>query len=320
MGDWPEWVCPTHHAVLTSRGDALVCPEGESFPIRNGIPRFVSKEQADYAASFGSQWLKYRLTQLDSYSRTTITRDRTRRCVGEDLWASLEGKHVLECGCGAGRFTEILLGRGAKVTSVDLSEAVEANQQTFPQDEAHRIAQADIMRLPFAPQQFDAVFCLGVIQHTPNPEETIAALYEHVRPGGTLVIDHYTYYLTRFLKAAPLIRLVFRRLSPERGMRWTERLVAFFWPYHRMTRKCRLARMVLGRFSPVQCYYRAYPELSEELQWEWALLDTHDSLTDWYKHYRTRGQILRTLRKLGLHEIRCEYGGNGVEARGKRPL
>jgi 2-polyprenyl-3-methyl-5-hydroxy-6-metoxy-1,4-benzoquinol methylase len=98
---------------------------------------------------------------------------------------------VLEAGCGAGRFTEVLLKRGASVTSIDLTDAVAANQENFPQSEHHRIAQADILRLPFSPKQFDAVFCLRVIQHTPSPEAAIAALYDQVRPGGLLVIDHY---------------------------------------------------------------------------------------------------------------------------------
>ena len=109
------------------------------------------------------------------YTGTTISRDRARRCIGEKLWGELDKKQVLECGCGAGRFTETLLAKRAFVTSIDLSEAVDANQENFPQSQTHRIAQADILQLPFAPRQFDLVFCLGVIQHTPNPEKTITS-------------------------------------------------------------------------------------------------------------------------------------------------
>jgi SAM-dependent methyltransferase len=47
--------------------------------------------------------------------------------MGDELFSSLAGKHVLEAGCGAGRFTEVLLKAGAYVTSIDLSSAVEAN-------------------------------------------------------------------------------------------------------------------------------------------------------------------------------------------------
>src|SRR5262245_36302371 len=173
---WPSWYCPAHRQPLKDHGDLLVCSVGHQYPRRNGIPRFVPS--ATYAAPFGTQWTKYRLTQLDSYTRTTISRDRARRCIGEELWKELAGKQVLECGCGAGRFSEVLLKKKVSLTSIDLSEAVEANQENFPQGEDHRIAQADIENLPFERQQFDVVFCLGVIQHTPDPEKTIACLYE----------------------------------------------------------------------------------------------------------------------------------------------
>src|SRR5687768_13118023 len=117
----PAWYCPAHQKPLQTERDAMLCPEGDVFPMRNGIPRFVGK--SNYADSFGAQWKKYRLTQLDSYVGFPITHDRARRCIGGELWAQLRGKDVLECGCGAGRFTEVLLLQGAHVTSVDLSEA-----------------------------------------------------------------------------------------------------------------------------------------------------------------------------------------------------
>ena len=173
--------------------------------------------------------------------------------------------------------------------------------------------------MPFAPQQFDVVFCPGVVQHTPNPEITIH-LYDQVKPGGTLVIDHYTYDISWYTKTAPLFRLYLRRLPPAEGVKWTEWLVDTLLPLHKKAQHFRLAQMLLSRLSPVLCYYHAFPDLSDTLHREWALLDTHDSLTDWYKHFRTRGQIQRTLEWLGMQEISCTYGGNGVEARSRRTL
>jgi len=41
------------------------------------------------------------------------------------------------------------------VMSVDLSVAVDANARNFPITDNHRIAKADLTRLPFAPRQFD---------------------------------------------------------------------------------------------------------------------------------------------------------------------
>jgi SAM-dependent methyltransferase len=315
---WPAWYCHSHRQVLQEIGRDLRCPAGHDVTRINGILRFVTGDH--YAHSFGAQWKRYRLTQLDSYSKTSITRERTIRCLGEGLSENLSGKHVLECGCGAGRFTEILLDLGAHVTSIDLSDAVDANQENCPQGARHRIAQADIAALPFVPRQFDVVFCLGVLQHTPNPETTIAQLYPHVAPGGTLVIDQYTHSFSWYTKTAPLIRHAFKRLPPHKAIRWTERLVDTFLPLHKTARHFRLGQMLISRVSPVVCYWNTYAGLSDSLQREWALVDTHNSLTNWHNNLRGRRRIERTLETLGLEKIWCEYGGNGVEARGTRPL
>lgn len=315
---WPEWACPVHLEPLQEREESLQCPRGHCFPLTNGIPRFVGGK--NYADAFGAQWKRYRLTQLDSYTGLPITADRARRCMGEELWTNLSGKHVLEVGCGAGRFTEVLLDQGAFVTSIDLSDAVDANQENCPQGPHHRIAQADVLALPFAPTRLDIVLCLGVIQFTPCPEEAIRCLYEQVRPGGWLVFDHFTHNLSWYTKSAPLVRRVLRRLPAGKAIHWTEKIVDLVFPLHRAARRFRPAQMLLSRISPVQCYYHAYPQLSDELHHEWALLDTHNTLTGWNLHFRTRSQLRGKLELMGLEEIRCERGGNGVEARGKRPL
>ena len=316
--DWPLYHCPNHSQPLMQKDGFLECPAGECYGLRANIPRFV--ESKKYVASFGAQWNKYRLTQLDSYSGVPISRDRLRRCLGEQLWNSLSGKHVLECGCGAGRFTEILLDRGALVTSIDLSNAVEANHENFAQSTRHRVAQADIERLPFLPRSFDIVLCLGVIQHTPMPERAMAALADHVKPRGVLVVDHYTYRLSEFTKTAGILRFFMKRMDAIRGLEWTDRMVRVLLPLHKRVRNVRIAQALLSRVSPVLCYYRAYPQLSDEMQYQWALVDTHDSLTCWYRRFRTRSQIESTFRALGFDQIVCEYGGNGVEARGRRSV
>ncbi|HEY6562933.1 MAG TPA: class I SAM-dependent methyltransferase, partial [Pirellulaceae bacterium] len=145
----------------------------------------------NYADCFGHQWNAFRRTQLDSHTGTTITTDRARRILGPDCLRLLNGPgrvDVLEVGCGAGRFTEVLLGMPAShVTSVDFSSAVEANQANVPQGPRHRVLQADVRQLPFAPGQFDLVFCVGVVQHTPNSEQTMQCLLRQAKPGGWVV-------------------------------------------------------------------------------------------------------------------------------------
>lgn len=313
-----DWLCPEHRTPLVEREGTLKCESAHNYTIRDGIPRFVP--ESNYSDHFGTQWNHYRHTQLDSHTGSSITKDRLRRCLGEELWANLAGKVVLECGCGAGRFTEILLTEGASVVSVDLSSAVEANAANFPVTQNHIVAQADINSLPLAYQEFDIVLCLGVVQHTPSPEKTIKSLYSHVAPGGALVIDHYTGRMAWYSKSAWLFRAVLKRLPDDRAMRATNKLVDLFLPIHQKVRTSRLGRSVVHRISPILSYYTVFPQLNDNLQREWSLLDTHDSLTDWYKHWRTRDQIYQAIDRLGMVNIWCEYGGNGVEARAYRPL
>lgn len=312
-----EWYCTRHNATLSLGSEGLVCPSGHQFPLRNGIPRFV--EGSTYADAFGEQWNFFRRTQLDSYSGLPISRNRVRRCLGEELWGRLRELRVLECGCGAGRFTEVLLDEGAHVVSIDLSHAVDANAANCGLSRTHAVAQADINDLPFRPQSFDVVLCLGVVQHTPNSEQALTSLYSHVAPGGSLVVDHYRLALGWYTKTAPLFHEVLKRLPADTSLRFTNRMVDLLLPLHKKTVSNKRLHSLLAHLSPVLSYYRDLPELSEELQWEWARLDTHDYLTDWYKRFRTPSQLRRSLEQLGGSDIWCEPGGNGIEARMKRP-
>lgn len=302
--------------AYTINNGQLVC-EDKAVATVEGIPRFAA--DGSYASLFGDQWKVYKKTQLDSYSGSPITENRLNRCLGE-LQHSLEGKLVLEAGCGAGRFTEVLLKKGATLVSADLSSAVEVNQENFPQNDKHLVIQADINDMPFADESFDVVVCLGVIQHTPSPEKTIEDLFKLVKKGGTLVIDHYTKNRSNYLRLATVYRAAIKDKPSSYTIPYTTKLVKRYLPWHKRFASNRVLSILLNRISPVITYFHAFPELNDQQQEEWALLDTHDSLTDWHKNFRNKPQILNLLKKLNGAEIWCEYGGNGVEARCKKPL
>jgi SAM-dependent methyltransferase len=315
--------CPEHHfkLELDTHRQMYKCEKGCTYPIIDNIPRFVSTN--NYAKAFGAQWKSYQRTQLDSYTGKPISRERLERLVGGDL-DIVSNQFVLEAGCGAGRFTEILLQSGARVLAADLSVAVEANYGNCHHYENYAVIQADLLCLPVAPQQFDMVICIGVIQHTPNPEKTIEVLCGYVKPGGLLVIDHYSYnypltasrkFLRNYLiKTPPSFSIVFCRF-----------LVAVLWPIHRLLWKYRSnsyikrLRSKLVERSPVIDYHDAYAELGPELLFAWAMLDTHDTLTDYYKHLRSTEEIEAALCTAGMVDIETAYAGNGVEARARKP-
>jgi|TARA_Y100000034_G_scaffold113982_1_gene149585 2-polyprenyl-3-methyl-5-hydroxy-6-metoxy-1,4-benzoquinol methylase len=312
-----RWIDPFDGSEMQKQGSRFVS-KTNNYRIIRGISRFVDKE--NYNDSFGFQWNQYKETQLDSYIGFPLTKNRLERCVGEKLFERISNKLVLEAGCGAGRFTEILLEREAFVVSMDMSSAVEANKDNFSPNDRHIIVQADILKMPFADQQFDIIICLGVIQHTPCPEDTIRALYRKVRPGGWLVLDHYIYSVSYFTQIPKiLLRLFLRPIEPLRAFRIINLVVKIFLPLHRLGRTSRLWQAIMRRTTPVVSYYYDFPNLPDSIQREWAQLDTFDNLTDYYKHFRSIKQIKNCMRELGMDHIKCWKGGNGIEARGRRP-
>ena len=313
------WKDPLTTSKLEKKENFYISNTGEKYKILNKIPRFVIKE--NYTSAFGKQWNYYRKTQLDSYTGLPISEVRLKRCLGEPIFSNLKGKNILEAGCGAGRFTEVLLSSDSNVMSVDMSDAVDANQLNFPQGKNHSIVQADINSLPFMPNQYDLVICLGVIQHTANPEQALQSLYDQVKPGGWLIADHYVFSWSHESQIAKKIaRFFLKRMSVKNAFLISGYLTKFFLPLHRIGKTSKFWQALMRRVTPVVSYYNDIPDLSDELQIEWALLDTHDNLTDHYKHFTSKENFTKSLENLGLNEIKCWSGGIGIEGRGRKPF
>ena len=236
---------------------------------------------------------------------------------------------MLEVGCGAGRFTELLLDAGARVFACDLSRAVEANRANCRRWPEHFVCQADLLDLPAADAAFDLVLCLGVIQHTPDPEATIRALAAKLRPGGRLVLDHYAPPRGATRIAAPLAPRALLRQALLRmpSAAAATRAASAVTDRDPSPAPPAVAAGRSWRARPGGCSARrrrcsttttAIPSSGAERLAEWARLDTHDALTDRYKHLRDAGQIRAALAAAGLSAVEVAEAGNGIEARAVR--
>jgi SAM-dependent methyltransferase len=312
---------PLNGSPLIVAKDALVGSDGMHYPIVLGIPRFVPSE--NYAAAFGAQWNMFPKTQLDTYSGVAVSELRLARCMCGEL-EKIAGKQVLEAGSGAGRFTEVLLKHGALLHSFDYSSAVEANAANNGSSKNLTLAQGDIRSIPFARSSYDYVVCLGVIQHTPDPEQSIRCLWEMLKPGGTLVIDHYRWSL-RWMMPPPirdcvgLYRWLILKLPQPKRFSAVKKLTDFWFPLHWRFRESLIIQRLLRRFSPVLFHYPDIKLKDRQAHYDWSLLDTHDTTTDFYKHRRTPGEIERLLLTLGAQDIVVRTGGNGVESFCRKP-
>ncbi len=288
-----------------------MAPDGSRFPVVGGIPRFVSSE--GYAASFGEQWNRYRRVQLDSVTGKPLSRERLFSGTG---WheEELAGERILEVGCGAGRFTEVLLSVGAHVTAVDASSAVDVCLANCGPDPRLVVVQADLFALPFPPASFDRVFCYGVLQHTPDPRQAFLRLVEQVRPGGLVAADVYRVapFVDRW-SAKTLWRPLTRRLPRETLQRIIEWYVPRWLPLD--TRLAHVPK--IGRFltAVVPCWnYSGIFDLDPEQLVAWAILDTFDALSPRYD----KPQTLQAVEEWG-RELVVRYGGNGILINGRCP-
>jgi SAM-dependent methyltransferase len=259
---------------------ALRCAAGHEYPIRRGVSRFVP--EAPYTESFGRQWNRWATTQLDSANGTSVFRERFARYFGDP--GQLSGLDVVDAGCGVGAFVDIVAPYARSVIGFDLSSAVEAARANVGDLENVSIAQADIFRPPLAAASFDFVYCIGVIQHTPDPARAFAGLARLVRPGGRLAVWIYERSAIEPLKPRHLVRRFTSELEAERAMRFVEA----YAPRALRARRA-LARIGDGRLrklvpvaDPDDYAGAITRQLDERQVAEWCVMDTHDMLITTY--------------------------------------
>jgi SAM-dependent methyltransferase len=119
--------------------------------------------------SFGRQWNTYRVQRPDE----DLAYFRSKTGVDPSY---LNGKLVLDAGCGSGRYSRIAGEANAIVIGTDISPAVEtAALNTSHLPNVH-IIQSDIFQLPFLSRLFEFVYSIGVLHHTPDTKKALSKL------------------------------------------------------------------------------------------------------------------------------------------------
>jgi len=122
------------------------------------------------------------------------------------------GEHVLDVGCGMGRYTLPLAERGLSVEGVDLSRTLLERLEAFSAGRHEiRLHCADILELPESLDgSFDAAVGFFTLHHLHDLSASFAAMARVVRPGGRIV----------FLEPNPLNVLYYVQLVVAPGMSW----------------------------------------------------------------------------------------------------
>lgn len=181
----------------------LRSPEGSSYTISNGIPRFVLTDdsgQKQTEESFGYKWQK-----RDAWYSPEVQAACEPWFVKRHGFESAEemrrffGSHrrVLDAGCGGGYASSMWMNESWQETDdsqwygVDISEAVDMAQERLASMPGTHFIQADILQLPFRAETFDAILSEGVMHHTPSTERALKALAPLLVKGGKFLFYVY---------------------------------------------------------------------------------------------------------------------------------
>ena len=105
-----------------------------------------------------------------------------------DALAPLEGRRVLDVGCGGGVLSDAMARRGAQVLGIDLASkplkvaqlhALEAGTRAVE----YREVAAEALAAE-TPATFDSVTCMEMLEHVPDPAAIVRACATLVKPGG----------------------------------------------------------------------------------------------------------------------------------------
>ncbi|MDP9046931.1 MAG: class I SAM-dependent methyltransferase [Bacteroidota bacterium] len=141
----------------------------------------------DTVEAFGDEW-----TRFNQFTDKEIEDIATAHYFDIVRPEWINNKHVLDVGCGTGRWTKYVAKFAASVDAVDPSKAIESASVMLAGCSNVRLSRAAVNNLPFADETFDFVFSLGVLHHIPDTELALKQCVAKLKKDGHFLT--YLYY------------------------------------------------------------------------------------------------------------------------------
>ncbi|WP_140720406.1 bifunctional 2-polyprenyl-6-hydroxyphenol methylase/3-demethylubiquinol 3-O-methyltransferase UbiG [Pseudomonas sp. Hp2] len=105
---------------------------------------------------------------------------------------ALPGARVLDVGCGGGLLSEALARQGAQVTAIDLAPELVKVARLHGLESGVQVdyrVQAVEELAAAEPASFDAITCMEMLEHVPDPTSIVDACAHLLKPGGRLFLS-----------------------------------------------------------------------------------------------------------------------------------
>ena len=179
--------------------------------------------------------------------------------------------------------------------------------------------QGDLYDLPLQGGVFDFVFCFGVLQHVPDPDEAYRILFRNVADGGRISIDYYL--KTRKLLPYNQPKYFWRRwtatMDPEKLLRIIRFYMPLWLPVNTILRIIPRIGGRLAALTHIPCWNYIRQGFSYRERLEWAIMDTFDALGARYDQPKTLEEVQAMVNSPEA-ETDVFYGSNGVVANSVR--
>jgi ubiquinone/menaquinone biosynthesis C-methylase UbiE len=160
-------------------------------------------------ADFGKQWTNY-TENTGYYASVKVLDDLFGPLMDKE---SISGKKIADVGAGTGRFVKMFHELGAKhILALEPSSAIEVLKENTRHLENVEYLQTTADRLPV--DNFNLVFCIGVLQFIPEPVRALKAMGRALSPNGRLFLWVYGQENNRtYLSLVRPLRLVTARFE-----------------------------------------------------------------------------------------------------------
>ena len=268
-----------------------------NYSIINGIPRFVKNDS--YSSNFGYQWNRWQRIQFDDENINKPMHQYTSsmfKKITKFSKKQLDGKIVLDLGCGSGRFTDVVASMGAVVISLDQSSAIDSAKLNFCKKKYDNILfiQGDALNLPIKKNSMDYCFSIGVLHHTPSPYKGVKEVHRVLKKKGIFAVrvynkkSFYTYFMVKFW------RYIFLKMRPQLKF-----YPPLFYSYFFGT-----ITFVLGKiWIPLTYPLRIIFPTVWSLDYRWLILDTFDAVATSYQSGHTPLEVRSWFIKAGFFKI-----------------